>query len=103
MKMPQSYPLVFIVAVGCIVMNVMMLQLSPITHSSVLGAARALINKRNGELEDHVVEEEVDPDKPYFHLKVPFYIYDTPDLNWANATVDGEVYKPPEPQAVGAE
>jgi hypothetical protein len=101
MKMPQSYPLVFVVAVGCIVMNVMVLRLSPSTL--LLGAARSLINKRNGELEDNVVEEEVDPDKPYFHLKVPFYIYETPDLNWANATVDGEVYKPPEPQAVGAE
>jgi hypothetical protein len=102
MKMPKSYPLVFIVGVGCIVLNVLMLRWTPSTHSSVVGVARSLIN-RNGELNRHGFREEMDSDQPYFHLKVPFYIYEDTALYWANATVDGEVYTPPEPQAIGAE
>jgi hypothetical protein len=29
-----------------------------------------------------------------FHLKVPFYIYENPELNWENATLDGMPYRP---------
>jgi Exostosin family len=37
-----------------------------------------------------------------FELLVPFYIYENPELNWENATVDRNPYIPPEPTPNGS-
>lgn len=100
--MPKSYPFVFIVALGCIAMNLMMVQFSSRQSLRIYFTemARSLTNQTSEETTTS--EAKPDNEQPYFHLKTPFYIYEN-ELNWANATVDGELYKPPEPQAIGAE
>jgi hypothetical protein len=88
MNMLKPYALVFIVGAGCIALNLMIIQFWS-RRGSVKHVTRTI--------------QKTEDDEPYFHLQVPFYIYEMPELNWANATVDGEDYKPPEPQSVGAE
>lgn len=39
--------------------------------------------------------------KPDYHLNVPFYVYEDKDLNWEDATLNGEPYEPAAPGAGG--
>lgn len=48
-------------------------------------------------------DNDIDSFGGYPELKVPFYIYEIPELNWSNATLDGQPFSPPEPASKGAE
>lgn len=39
--------------------------------------------------------------KESFQLSVPFYVYEHRDLNWQDATLNGEPYEPASPSAGG--
>lgn len=59
--------------------------------------------KSTGDYVAKLSDNDVDSLGSNLELRVPFYIYETPELNWSNATLDGKPYIPPEPTSVGAE
>jgi hypothetical protein len=58
------------------------------------------IHQGSGSLHQNALPAAV-PTKELFHLKVPFYVYEDRDLNWADATLNGEPYEPASPSAGG--
>jgi hypothetical protein len=61
------------------------------------GLGTNIINKTETTLSDEV-SKEYHP----FRLTVPFYVYENRDLNWEDATLDGEPYEPIAPHGGGA-
>jgi hypothetical protein len=59
--------------------------------------------KHAGEQVAKISDNVIDNLSNGLELRVPFYIYENPELNWQNATLDGKPYTPPEPSSVGAE